>query len=210
MGVSEPGKGVWARDGGWRVHSPGVKDVDWAGRRGACRELASRAGWPSLSSPAQTGRETVSAEGPLGLEITAPGDLGKNSLCGVTEGELALQWVGSEWEVKTRMKGVNNSFKTPSFAREKDRDREREQHARDHTRKTLPQNHALGKGELTTISFYKHQSSKSEVLEVHTITRALPGGLNCNPVGKESRGPGVGSVVLGSLGSHGKKKFPYL
>ena len=43
--------------------------------------------------------------------------------------------------------------------------------------------------------FYKQRSSKSEVLEVYAITRAMPGGLSNAPVGKEARGPGADIVV---------------
>lgn len=38
-------------------------------------------------------------------------------------------------------------------------------------------------------SFYKQQSSKSEVLEVPAISGVMPGGLNHALVGKEGRGP---------------------
>lgn len=44
--------------------------------------------------PAQRWPETMPGKRPLGLEITATGDLGKNSLCRVAEGETALRWVG--------------------------------------------------------------------------------------------------------------------
>lgn len=50
------------------------------------------------------------AKRPLGLEIIGAGDLGKNSLHGVAEGEAALQWGGDEWEVKTRIKGCEHIF----------------------------------------------------------------------------------------------------
>ena len=71
-------------------------------------------------------------------------------------------------------------------------------------RKTLPQNHLLGKGErLTTTSLHKQQSSKSEVSEVCIIT----GGVSVAPVGKEGRGLGAGSMVWGSPGPPGEKLF---
>ena len=82
--------------------------------------------------------------------------------------------------------------------RENERERERQrknQHAGDCIRKTLPQNHWLGKGEELTTSFYKQQSSKSEVLEVHATTGVMPGGFSSAPFGKAFRDLGVGSMV---------------
>lgn len=66
-------------------------------------------GRSSVSSPDQRSRP-VPAKGPSGLQITATGDLGKNSPYGVAEGEVALQWLGSEWEVRTRMGGCEQVF----------------------------------------------------------------------------------------------------
>ena len=64
-------------------------------------------------------------------------------------------------------------------AREKEGGRERVKVcAGTFTRKTLPQNHSMGKGEgLTTASFYKQLSAEAEVSEVRTITRVIHGGL---------------------------------
>lgn len=53
----------------------------------------------------------------------------------------------------------------------------------------------------------KQRSTKSEILEVHAITRGVPAGLGSALVGKEGR---TGSVVSGSPWSHGEKQFPCL
>ena len=70
-------------------------------------------------------------------------------------------------------------------------------------RKTLPQNHWLGKGEgLTITSFYKQWSSKSEVLEVCAITRVMSSRLSSAPVVKKGRG------LADPLDHQGRKSSP--
>ena len=67
-------------------------------------------------------------------------------------------------------------------------------------RKTLLQNHWLGKGEgLTTSSFYKQWSAKSEVVEVHAIASVVRSRFTNAPVQKEDRD----QRVWGPPGSHG-------
>lgn len=57
-------------------------------------------------------------------------------------------------------------------------------------KKIIPQNHYLGKGEgLTTTKFYEQRSTKSEVLEVCTITGVVPARLRDAPSGEGGRKP---------------------
>lgn len=44
-------------------------------------------------------------------------------------------------------------------------------------------------------SFYKEKNKESEVSEVHTIARVVPGRLSSAPVGNEGGDPEAGSMV---------------
>ena len=81
----------------------------------------------------------------------------------------------------------------------------------DSSRKTLSQNHCLGKGEgWATASFYKQWSMKSEVLEVCAFASVVPVRHNSALVRKEGGDSGVGSMVLGFPKSHKDKQFLFV